>query len=174
MRRGEFGSAAEVPWRQLACRRRKPISEAAPLCCRSGLLCGGGLCGLILPRCGSSLGLFRGGSSLGLHLAFGSGRLFLSGRRALSFGTFSEVAALFVFNVRPQYLLCCLCMHSLLREETEREENDGWFKREYRAVVTLVITFLTLTQQLTGVKTIYAYGRTCQDLSSASLQQLRQ
>ena len=75
---------------------------------------------------------------------------------------------------RPQHALCCLCMHSLLREETEREANDGWFKREYRAVVTLVITFLTLTQQLTGVRTIYAYGRTCQDLSSASLQQLRQ
>jgi hypothetical protein len=125
LRRGEFGSAAEVPWRQLACRRRKPISEAAPLCCGSGLLCGGGLCGLILPRCGSSLGLFRGGSSLGLHLAFGSGRLFLSTRRALFFGTFSEVAALFVCSVLSMRFVVSACTLFFGRRRSERQMMGG-------------------------------------------------
>jgi hypothetical protein len=55
-----------------------------------------------------------------------------------------------------------------------RGKHDGWFKRDYRALVTLVITFLTITQQLTGVKTIYEYDTTCQDLSSGALQNLRQ
>ena len=148
LRRGEFGSAAEVPWRQLACRRRKPISEAAPLCSGSGLLCGGGLCGLILAfsarsafaaaaaeeaacfaTCclltfGSS-SLFRGGSSLGLHLDFGSGRLFLSTRRALSFGTFSEVAALFVCSVLSMRFVVCACTLFFGRRRSERQMMGG-------------------------------------------------
>ena len=42
-----------------------------------------------------------------------------------------------------------------------RGKNIGWLKRDYRALVTLVITFFTITQQLTGVKIIYEYGGTC-------------
>ena len=51
-------------------------------------------------------------------------------------GLFRKSLPCFLICVRcahPQHALCCLCMNSLLWEETERDENDGWLKREYRA-----------------------------------------
>ena len=63
----------------------------------------------LLRRCGHTCCL----------LAFGNGRLFRSGRRALSFGTFSEC----VRCALPQHALCCLCMHCFFgRRRSERQK----------------------------------------------------
>jgi hypothetical protein len=92
-----------------------------------------------------SSSLFRGGSSLGLHLVFSSGRLFRSGRHALSFGTFSEVASLFVCNVRvlSMRFVVCACTLFFGRRRIERQMMGG--SSESIELVTLVITCFTLT-----------------------------